>query len=56
MGCSFERQKSIKIINACHNMLYESGRKSKKKWVDKVSDLYKRSKKSWLQGNYIEAY
>ena len=37
-------------------MLYKSGRKSKKIWVDKGSDFYNRSMKSLLQDNYIEIY
>ena len=36
--------------------LYESNRKSNKIWVDKGSEFYNRSMKSWLGKNDIEMY
>ena len=33
-----------------------SNRKPNKIWVDKGSEFYNRSMKSWLQGNNIEMY
>ena len=37
-------------------MLDKSNRSSNKIWVDKGSDFYDRSMKSWLQNNDIEMY
>ena len=37
-------------------MLDESKRKPNKIWVDKGSELYNRSMKSWLEKNDIEMY
>ena len=33
-----------------------SGRKPNKIWIDKGSEFYNRSMKSWLQGNDMEMY
>ena len=38
------------------NILDESNRKPNKIWVDKGSEFYNRSMKSWLQDNDIEMY
>ena len=37
-------------------MLYESGRKPNKVWVNKGSKVYNRSMKLWFQDNDIEMY
>ena len=37
-------------------ILDESGRKPNKIWVDKGSEFYNRSRKSWLQDNDTEMY
>ena len=47
-------QKGITITNASQKILDESGRKPNKIWIDKGSEFYKRSMKSWLQDNDIE--
>ena len=52
MGCFFNDEKCITITNA----LDEANRKRSKIWVDKGSNFYKRSMKSWLQDNDIEMY
>ena len=44
-------KKDITITNELQNILDESGRKPSKTWVDKGSDFYNRSTKSWLQDN-----
>ena len=44
------------ITNALQNILDESNRKTNKIWVDKGSEFYNRSMKSFLQNNYIEMY
>ena len=49
-------KKGITITNAFQKILDESNRKPKKIWVDKDSDFYNRSMKSWLQDNDIEMY
>ena len=38
------------------NAFEESNRKPNKIWVDKGSELYNRSVKSWLEKNDIEMY
>ena len=42
-------KKVITITNAFQKILDESGRKPNKIWVDKGSEFYNRSMKSWLQ-------
>ena len=44
------------ITSAFQKILYESNRKSNKIWVDKGSEFYNRSMKSWLGKNDIEMY
>ena len=46
-------KKDITITNELQNILDESGRKPSKTWVDKGSDFYNRSTKSWLQDNSV---
>ena len=46
----------ITITNASQKILKESNRKSNKIWVDKGSELYNSSMKSWLEKNDIEIY
>ena len=47
-------KKWITIINAFPKILDESNRKTNKIWVDKSSEFYNRSMKSWLEKNDIE--
>ena len=49
-------KKGITITNAFQKMLYESQHKPNKIWVDKSSELYKRSMKSWLEKNDTDMY
>ena len=49
-------KKGITISNALQKHLNESNRKRNKLWVDKGSEFYKRSKKSFLQNNDIEMH
>ena len=49
-------RKSITITNAFQKILDDSNRKPNKIWVDKGSQFYNRSMKSWLQDNNIEMY
>ena len=49
-------KKGIAITNAFQKVLDESNRKPNKIWVDKSSELYNRSMKSWLEKNNIEMY
>ena len=49
-------KKGIKITNAFQKILNESNRKPNKIWVDKSSEFYKRSMRSFLQNSYIEMY
>ena len=44
------------ITSAFQKILYESNRKSNKIWVDKGSEFYNRSVKSWLGKNDIEMH
>ena len=49
-------KKGVSIVNAFQSILKKSNRKPNKMWVDKGSELYNRSMKSWLQKNNIEMY
>ena len=49
-------KKGITIFNAFQKILQESNRKLNETWVDKGSDIYNRSMKSFLQNNNIEVY
>ena len=49
-------KKGIRIANAFQNILKESDHNLNKIWVDKGSEFYNRSMKSWLGKNDIEMY
>ena len=49
-------KKGVNIVNAFQSILNKSNRKSNKIWVDKGSEFYNRSMKSWLEKNDIEMY
>ena len=49
-------KKGINTVNAFQSILKKSSRKINKIWVDKGSEFYNRSMKSWLQGNDIAMY
>ena len=51
-----KNKKGVSIVNAFQSILKESNRKPSKMWVDKGSDFYNRSIKSWLEKNDIEIY
>ena len=46
----------VSIVNAFQSLLDDSKRKPNKIWVDKGSEFYNRSMKSWLQNNDIVMY
>ena len=48
--------KNARITNAFQNTLIESRRNRNKTWVDKCSEFYSRSTKSWLQDNDTKLY
>ena len=47
-------KKGVSIVNAFQSILKKSNRKPNKIWVDKGSEFYNRSMKSWLEKNDIE--
>ena len=49
-------KKGMSIVNAFQKILNDSKRKLNKIWVDKGSEFYIRSMKSWLQDNDIAMY
>ena len=49
-------KKGITIANAFQKILNESNCKPNKIWVDKGSECYNRSRKSWLKKDFIEIY
>ena len=49
-------KKGITITNAFLEILHESNRKPNKIWVNKSSEFYSRSVKSWLEKIAIEMY
>ena len=46
----------VSIVNAFQSILKKSNRTPNKIWVDKGSEFYSRSMKSWLEKNDIEMY
>ena len=51
-----KNKKGVTITKACQEILDEFGPKPNKIWVDKGSELYNRSMKSWLQDNGTGMY
>ena len=49
-------KKVITITNAFQKILHGSNRKPNKIWLEKGSEFYNRSMKSWFQDNDIEIY
>ena len=49
-------KKGVSIVNAFQSILNKYNRKPNKIWVDKGSEFYNRSMKSWLEKNDIEMY
>ena len=49
-------KKGISIVNAFQKILDDSNRKPNKIWVDKGSEFYNNSFKTWLKDNDIEMY
>ena len=49
-------KKGVSIIDAFQSILKKSNRKRNKIWVDKGSEFYNRSMKSWLKDNDIAMY
>ena len=49
-------KQGIIITNAFQKIFKESNRKPNKTWVDKGSEFYIRSMKSWLEKNSIEMH
>ena len=49
-------KKGVSIVNAFQSILKKSNRKPNKIWIDKGSEFYNRSMKSWLEKNDIEMY
>ena len=53
---SLKDKKGITIIDAFQKIFKESNRKPNEIWVDKGSEFYNISMKSWLEKNDIEMY
>ena len=53
---SSKDKKGIAIFNPFKKILHDSNLKSNKIWVDKGSEFYNKSVKSWLQDNGVEMY
>ena len=49
-------KRGVSIVDAFQKILDESNRKPNKIWVDKGSELYNNSFKTWLKDNDIEMY
>ena len=56
MGYSFRIKKGVTVTTALQKILDESNRKPNKICVDKSSNFYNRSMKSFLQNNGVEVY
>ena len=53
---SLKDKKGITTTNPFRKKLVESNLRSNKIWVDKGSEFYNRSMKSWLQANDVEIH
>ena len=53
---SLKDKKDASIVNAFQSIFKKSNRKPNKIWVDKGSEFYDRSMKSWLEKNDIKMY
>ena len=53
---SLKDEKGVTIINAFRKILDDSKRKPNKTWIDKDSEFYNRSMKSWSEDNNIKIY
>ena len=53
---SLKNKKDVTIVNDFQKNLDDSKRKLDKIWVDKGSEFYNRSVKSWLEKNDVEIY
>ena len=51
-----EHKKSITVTMVCQKNLDKLDRKANKIWVDKGSEFYNRSMKTWFQGNDTRMY
>ena len=49
-------KKGVTIVNTFQSILNDSKRKPNKIWIDKGSEFYNISMKSWLEKNDIEIY
>ena len=56
MVIPFKDKRGITITNTFQKILKESNCKPNKIWVDKGSEFYNRSIKSWLEKNAMEQY
>ena len=56
MGYSLKDKTGITITNAFQKIIDESNRKPNKMWVDKGSEFYNRSMKSFLQNGDTDMY
>ena len=52
----FRDKKGFTITNAFQKLLNKCNRKQNRIWVDKASEFYNRSMKSWLEKNALEMY
>ena len=55
MGCSYKK-KGTNVVNEFKKLLDNLKRKPNKRWVDKGSEFYNRSLKSWLEKSYRNAF
>ena len=55
MGCSYKK-KGTNVVNEFLKILDNLKRKPNKRWVDKGSEFYNRSLKSWLEKSYRNAF
>ena len=53
---SLKDQRSVSIVDAFQKILDDSNRKPNKIWIDKGSEFYNNSFKTWLKDNDIEMY
>ena len=50
------KDKGATVVNTFQEILDDSKKKTNKIWVDKGSEIYNRSMKSWLEKNDVDVF
>ena len=53
---ALKERESISVTDAFQKLVDKTSHKPNKIWIDKGTECYKRSMKSWFQDNFIKIY